>query len=1264
MGSLELKPLEIGDFSGGLTDNFLKGGITRYQAAENFLLTVDHKLEQRNGSIIYDAVYNRIPSNSRVADLFLAINDQYLLAHNSRSIYNTLNMAPIVGPSGNPAMGEGDIYANLSHSEWQRQTFITNDQVVSSFPSFLYRDTSNAWLAKTAGLPRVYAQPVYNSVSLLSTAITLANSIRTSMLSHANDYDPAHTAPTGNLHTQLDKYSLSYLTAESFSVGDPQYPGPSPTPTPAPAATDQASLFTLVGAMALFYLNHVVNEYLLTTQNPIRLVTYHGNNLFHNLPAYCGPAAGLISYSPPTTMAQAAAQLDDLYTKWKWHRLAVNTHSYTNDYVGINRYPVTASKINLILDSQGNPQFDQAAPVPVPNFTSLYTYANKLAMIYNAHAGSGGQIQSYDPINFAAAQRDHYQIDSPLTGLGYSFINTLPLNFAVDYETFALSIFWTRALYALHQSDGYGVLFGTTAANFLKVDSTAGSANLVNVDRTDSGANVTLATGIYLGYAYAPLGSFNVSAGIQNVAKVIASGVGTATLDRQATFTQVAALVTYGSATGFHFPLSPTSFADDTTLASQALSSGSYAVGSDYTGWMDLAEEFLAAFVVHRDDVYMHWYPVVNWSQYYFNINFFIPQDLVTYSYAFQYTDTFTVEPNGIEYELLGNPTFSSSFKTEQTYPLNSTIPVPAAFTNVYPPIIVSQSQYNAQGVTFTLPVLANDMATNYATSEIKLEIYRTLSGGTVYREIASLANGTTTYTDPVNDTLGTDALTDQPTLYTTGGVIPYDQAPVAKYLHILNNTALYGYITDTGQVFPNRIRQSTPDIPYAAPAQFFLDLPDEITGISSTKTNFIILCENSIHRVTNFFTNIAQGQLTAEKVSDTLGCVSSRSIVRTEVGLFFAAKDGFYYTDGFQTIKISLELDTTYQGLSLTTAQQKRLNGTYDKLNRRIYWNVQESASDIDCNRTFVYFLNYGIKPSGVFTALSSTTNWKPSSMCLMDGLVIRGDNRGYIFKEDADTKTDPAIDTTASPANWLKAYMPFDFRTCALDFGTERYRKWVPKIHVVGKNTGNQSIQINSINDNRQRVPQDNVNGLQGVFPCAPINYVANPTWGQPNPVWGDANYNWQYDGKNDVWRRISAGGMRSAYRQFQLTNFFGGVYKYDDFPPYSFASVDATAKTATLSPAIGFTAATWPLDILGMYISFVDGGTQYLITGLDSTHKIITYSDAGNTSVNNTQAIWTIYGYRKENRVSITSITPWYAIMGDEYDSYVKSDSGLNT
>src|SRR4051812_32933427 len=96
-------PLEVNDFSGGKTDNFLMGGPTRYLDADNFLVTVDKKLELRPGSDLFDPINYVLPGNpGRINTLFTVFNETKLIAHRGQDLfYLKPDWTQLTGPTGN-----------------------------------------------------------------------------------------------------------------------------------------------------------------------------------------------------------------------------------------------------------------------------------------------------------------------------------------------------------------------------------------------------------------------------------------------------------------------------------------------------------------------------------------------------------------------------------------------------------------------------------------------------------------------------------------------------------------------------------------------------------------------------------------------------------------------------------------------------------------------------------------------------------------------------------------------------------------------------------------------------------------------------------------------------------------------------------------------------------------------------------------------------------------------------------------------------------
>ncbi len=175
-------------------------------------------------------------------------------------------------------------------------------------------------------------------------------------------------------------------------------------------------------------------------------------------------------------------------------------------------------------------------------------------------------------------------------------------------------------------------------------------------------------------------------------------------------------------------------------------------------------------------------------------------------------------------------------------------------------------------------------------------------------------------------------------------------------------------------------------------------------------------------------------------------------------------------------------------------------------------------------------------------------------------------------------------------------------------------------------------------------------------GVRNLAPLQYTSNVVWGDARAIWGDSSYVWNFQGVLDQWRRFPAKTLRSDLAQIAFAPGSFVVYRSDDYPEGSLATVDNGAKTATIATPSGYTSILWPLDVVDMSISFEsdDYANLYPITALDVTNKIVTFSDAGNLSTNGSLK-WQISGIKKEQRVSISDFVVHFSYLGQLGSAY---------
>lgn len=547
----------------------------------------------------------------------------------------------------------------------------------------------------------------------------------------------------------------------------------------------------------------------------------------------------------------------------------------------------------------------------------------------------------------------------------------------------------------------------------------------------------------------------------------------------------------------------------------------------------------------------------------------------------------------------------------------------------------------NANAIS-AIPVLANSGGSNYDTANLKVQIFRTINNGTNFYFVGQVTNGTTTFSDNVSDV----NLQLNQQLYTNGGNIEYDPTPPATCVHTIpNGITYYGNVKVAGSTLKNRVMQTVPGTVDGTPQSFFVDLPDNVVGISSVRGLPLAFCEAGIYRLDGTFTNLGTGGILATRIGDTGGCVSSQSIVQTIEGCFWAGPTGFYFTDGYTVLKINQSWPNRYANLVQTVAQQKRIQGAYNVKERRIHWTTQSQTNTLaDCDAIYTLHLDFGTQEESCFTTYSGTTFFGPSSVEFQSNTLFRGHANGYILSHSEGQYTDPRIDIASDASTWDINPIIYDYKSCAFNFGSNFLRKWTPRMSISCTNLTNISIQLNSITDDGRII--------QGL---TPIRYRQNAVWGDPSAIWGTPTDLWNGDGLIDAERRFPRNSLRCSYKQIEVTNAFVAIQSSDAL---GLITIDHTAKTATLNNA----GSVWPSGIINYSISFAfDNYTKnYPISAINSS-TVITFSDNQNTSVSEAASGWVIRGQPRGEAIGLLSYTIHYMLMGRTQSRYTYAESG---
>ena len=521
------------------------------------------------------------------------------------------------------------------------------------------------------------------------------------------------------------------------------------------------------------------------------------------------------------------------------------------------------------------------------------------------------------------------------------------------------------------------------------------------------------------------------------------------------------------------------------------------------------------------------------------------------------------------------------------------------------------------EGLSITnLPTLSNTSVDNYDTSNITLEIYRTIHNGSVLYLVDSVSNGTTSYIDRVRDA----DLQTRERAYITGGVVDNDPPPRAKCIHIVNDKAYYGNLIDTDGTdgtdisLPNQVRESIALDPDSVPVDFYANLPDAVVGISSYKSVPIVFCDNSVHRLEGGFDELGRGALVPQIISESVGCLSEPSIVRTEYGVFFAGTDGFYVTDGYQLQKISKDWNPTYLSWTATSTQKANIHGAYDPHQLRIWWGVTTTGSTND--KCVILDLNYPLGPTPTWTTASGGSSFSPTALIFSGRKLFRGDNDAYIFThQDSNPKTDPFKNTAVAASSWSDQAIIYDYQSTLMDYGTAAMRKWAPWLHAQFHTSGN-SFYCE---------PQAKVEAVENSWSSLAKADKNNAlVWGDGFLQWGTSSYVWNEATQNFVAikRAFPANSVRFTHRQVRFK--LPLLLAHD-------STLDLAESVAVSGSTVTVTGLTWPSYVVSWYISFSneDYATQYQINRRNSD-TVLTVTGTPTTG---SGLSFKVYGYPKD-------------------------------
>jgi len=148
--SVPTQPLEVKDFTGGITDYFIGGRMDQAETMDNLFLNPNKEPFTRWGSEAF--IESQIPTGIfRISKL--SFLDDGILAFAQRRCYDgsSGSWVDLVGPSSLPPFDLGDANSIITDAEWQGHLFLSNDAYASV--QKIYTDDAGDLQLRNAGLP-------------------------------------------------------------------------------------------------------------------------------------------------------------------------------------------------------------------------------------------------------------------------------------------------------------------------------------------------------------------------------------------------------------------------------------------------------------------------------------------------------------------------------------------------------------------------------------------------------------------------------------------------------------------------------------------------------------------------------------------------------------------------------------------------------------------------------------------------------------------------------------------------------------------------------------------------------------------------------------------------------------------------------------------------------------------------------------------------------------------------------------------------------
>lgn len=327
----------------------------------------------------------------------------------------------------------------------------------------------------------------------------------------------------------------------------------------------------------------------------------------------------------------------------------------------------------------------------------------------------------------------------------------------------------------------------------------------------------------------------------------------------------------------------------------------------------------------------------------------------------------------------------------------------------------------------------------SYTTrADITLEFYITDQNGVVLRRWFDQANNRQeagAYVDLYDSASASTTLAkglpplDAPTIYTTGGVLPYVPVPSCRFAFPFKNRLIVGGADDPKSIYYSNAAAAYQAPSFGAGNVIRMEHEAGCTAAGNVNDKLILFSEGAIYATFGQFRdNTGAGDALAELESlhDFLGCTQPQSVIGIPTGLiFFGTDDRFYMIDerlGLNPIGLRVEnLTRPEKGSNIFAFNYVNAVVHIEKQREVRFYMTRAYGTEAAAPGLLVYNYQVDQWAQDTFTNLGASPAWGGACMAI-DGIGCVVIHKNGLMNDTGTSYSDGNPDFTE---NWIPLYL-----------------------------------------------------------------------------------------------------------------------------------------------------------------------------------------------------------------------------------------------